>query len=144
MMQTHLESKHNVARAWYLVDAEGKTLGRLATRVASVLIGKHKPTFTPHADSGDFVVIVNAAKVHLTGKKWADKKYIHHSGYPGGLRTRSAGELRDSRPTRLVELAVRGMLPGNKLRAPRMKRLRVFAGAEHGHAAQNPQPLEGT
>jgi large subunit ribosomal protein L13 len=124
------------------VDADGKTLGRLATRIATVLMGKHRADFTPHADNGDFVIVVNAAKIHLTGKKWSGKIYIHHSGHPGGLRHQTAAEMRESRPTRLVEHAVRGMLPLNKLRAPRMKRLRIFAGAEHEHAAQNPQPLK--
>lgn len=143
-MTTLLASKNAVKRTWYIVDAEGKTLGRLATRVASVLIGKHRPDFTPHADTGDFVVVVNAAKVRLTGKKWSDKLYIRHSQHPGGLRRRTASQVRDSRPTELVELAVRGMLAPNKLRAPRMKRLRVFAGAEHEHASHQPQQLEVT
>ena len=142
-MKTQLEATQGVKRTWYVVDAEGKTLGRLATRIAGVLIGKHKPTYTPHADSGDFVVVVNAEKVHLTGKKWSDKEYIHHSQYPGGLRRRTAGQMRDRRPTRIVELAVRGMLPLNKLRARRMKRLRIFSGADHGLEAQKPQPLKG-
>lgn len=143
-MTTQLASKNAVKRTWYIVDAQGKTLGRLATRVASVLIGKHRTDYTPHADTGDFVVVVNAAKVRLTGKKWSDKQYVRHSQYPGGLRRRTAGQIRDTRPAELVELAVRGMLPLNKLRAPRMKRLRVFAGAEHDHASHQPRPLEVT
>ena len=142
-MKTHLASRNGVVRAWYIVDADGKTLGRLATRIASVLMGKHRPDFTPHADNGDFVVVVNAAKVRLTGKKWAQKSYIRHSQHPGGLHAIAAGQMRDTHPTRLVEYAVRGMLPPNKLRAPRMKRLRVFAGADHGLDAQKPQPLKG-
>ena len=130
-------------RNWYIVDAAGKTLGRLASRIAVVLIGKHEPAYEPSADGGDFVVVVNADKVTLTGKKWSGKLYRRHSGYPGGLRTHTAAQVREAHPTRLVELAVRGMLPQNRLRARRMKRLRVFAGAEHGHAAQNPKPLKG-
>lgn len=141
-MHTPMIAKHDGARAWYLVDADGKTLGRLATRIASVLIGKHKPTYTPNADSGDFVVVVNAAKVHLTGKKWSEKVYYRHSQYPGGLRKRTAAQVREARPAQLVELAVRGMLPLNRLRARRMKRLRVFAGPNHRHEAQSPQPLK--
>lgn len=141
-MHTPMIARPDVARAWYLVDAEGKTLGRIASRIARVLIGKHKPTYTPNADSGDFVVVVNAAKVHLTGKKWSDKVYHQHSQYPGGLRKRTAAQVKRSRPTQLIELAVRGMLPLNRLRARRMKRLRVFAGADHRHAAQSPQPLK--
>ena len=141
-MRTPLIAKQDVQRSWYVVDAEGKTLGRLATRIARVLTGKHKPTYTPHADTGDFVVVVNAEKVHLTGKKWADKVYYRHSQYPGGLRMRTAGHVRDSHPTRVIEAAVRGMIPGNKLRAKRMARLRLFAGPSHSHAAQAPQPMK--
>jgi large subunit ribosomal protein L13 len=142
IMQTSHIAMQDVARSWYLVDAEGKTLGRLATRIARVLTGKHKPSYTPNADTGDFVVVVNAEKVHLTGKKWSDKVYYRHSQYPGGLRERTAGELRATRPTRVIEAAVRGMLPGNRLRAKRMARLRLFAGPKHAHAAQSPQPLK--
>jgi large subunit ribosomal protein L13 len=141
-MRTPLLAKQDVERSWYVVDAEGKTLGRLATRIARVLTGKHKATYTPHADTGDFVVVVNAEKVHLTGKKWSDKVYYRHSQYPGGLRKRTAGQVRDLHPTRVIEAAVRGMIPGNKLRAKRMARLRLFAGPSHSHAAQSPQPLK--
>jgi large subunit ribosomal protein L13 len=141
-MRTPLIAMQDVQRSWYVVDAEGKTLGRLATRIARVLTGKHKPTYTPHADTGDFVVVVNADKVHLTGKKWSDKVYYRHSQYPGGLRTRTAAQVRAAHPTRVIEAAVRGMIPGNKLRARRMARLRLFAGPNHEHAAQAPQPMK--
>lgn len=142
-MTTTLLSKQGVKRTWFIADAEGKTLGRLATRVAGVLMGKHKPDYTPHADTGDFVVITNAAKIQLTGKKWAKKVYQKHSQYPGGLSTRTAEQVHAANPTRLVEAAVKGMLPTNHLRATRMKRLRIFAGAEHGHEAQKPTTLTG-
>jgi large subunit ribosomal protein L13 len=132
----------DVQRGWFVVNAEGKTLGRLATRIARVLTGKHKAGYTPHADTGDFVVVVNAEKVHLTGRKWTDKVYYRHSQYPGGLRERTAGQIRDTHPTRLIESAVRGMLPTNKLRAKRMARLRLFVGPEHVHTAQAPQELK--
>lgn len=141
-MRTPLMAKDAATRQWFLVDAKDQTLGRLATRVASVLLGKHKADFTPHADTGDYVIVINAEHVHLTGKKWSDKLYRHHTQYPGGLRTETAGEIRAKRPERLIEQAVRGMLPLNKLRAPRMKRLRVFAGDKHEHDARKPQPLK--
>ena len=142
-MTTTLLSKNGVKRDWFVADADGKTLGRFATRIACVLMGKHKPDYTPHADTGDFVVVTNAAKIHLTGKKWAKKEYIRHSQYPGGLRIRTAAQVHAQDPTRILESAIRGMLPTNHLRASRMKRLRVFAGAEHGHEAQKPKPLTG-
>jgi large subunit ribosomal protein L13 len=141
-MRTPLIAMNDVSRSWFVVDAEGKTLGRLATRIARVLTGKHKPTYTPNADTGDFVVVVNAEKVHLTGKKWSDKIYYRHSQYPGGLRERTAAQVRDAHPTRVIETAVRGMLPGNRLRAKRMTRLRLFVGPNHEHAAQAPQPMK--
>jgi large subunit ribosomal protein L13 len=141
-MRTPLLAKNDVNRTWYVVDAQGKTLGRLATRISRVLQGKHKPDYTPHADTGDFVVVVNAEKVHLTGKKWSDKIYYKHSQYPGGMTERTAGDIRAKHPTRLIEGAVRGMLPVNRLRANRLKRLRVFAGAEHEHTAQQPKELK--
>ncbi len=142
-MTTTLLSKNGVKRTWYVADADGKTLGRFATRIAAVLMGKHKPDYTPHADTGDFVVVTNAAKIHLTGKKWAKKEYIRHSQFPGGLRIRTAAQVHAEDPTRIVESAIKGMLPTNKLRASRMKRLRVFAGTEHGHEAQKPTALTG-
>ena len=142
-MTTTLLSKNGVKRAWYVADADGKTLGRFASRVATVLMGKHKADYTPHADTGDFVVVTNAAKIHLSGKKWARKEYIRHSQYPGGLRTRTAEQVHAADPKRIVEGAIKGMLPLNHLRASRMKRLRIFAGAEHGHVPQKPKPLTG-
>ena len=141
-MRTPLLAKDSIKRQWFIVDAKGETLGRLSTRVAAVLIGKHKPDFTPHADCGDFVVVINAEHVHLTGKKWTDKLYPRHTQYPGGLLTETAGEIKAKHPERLIEHSVRGMLPTNKLRALRMKRLRVFAGADHAHDAHKPQPLK--
>ncbi len=141
-MRTPLLAKDSIKRQWFIVDAKGETLGRLSTRVAAVLIGKHKPDFTPHADCGDFVVVINAEHVHLTGKKWTDKLYHRHTQYPGGLLTETAGEIKAKHPERLIEHSVKGMLPTNKLRALRMKRLRVFAGAEHTHDAHKPQPLK--
>jgi large subunit ribosomal protein L13 len=141
-MRTALIAMQDVQRSWYLVDAEGKTLGRLATRISKVLTGKHKATYTPNADTGDFVVVINAGKVHLTGKKWSDKIYYRHSQFPGGLREQTASELHAAHPTRVIENAVRGMLPGNRLRAKRMARLRTFPGPDHTHAAQAPQPMK--
>lgn len=142
-MITTLVSKNGVSRRWYLADASGKTLGRFAARVATVLMGKHKADYTPHADNGDFVIVTNAAKIRLTGKKWQDKEYIRHSQYPGGLRRRTAAQVHAAHPTRLVETAVKGMLPPNHLRALRMKRLRVFSGSEYRQHAQQPEPLKG-
>ncbi|HWP35326.1 MAG TPA: 50S ribosomal protein L13 [Thermodesulfobacteriota bacterium] len=129
------------ARRWYLVDADRQVLGRLASRVAALLKGKHKPTFAPHVDGGDFVVVVNAARIRLTGRKLEDKVYYRHSGYPGGLKVRTAGDLLATRPERLVELAVRGMLPKNKLGRRMLARLKVYPGPDHPHAAQRPEPL---
>ncbi len=143
-MRTALNAKQDTRRTWHLVDAEGQTLGRLASRIAGVLTGKHRADYTPHQDTGDFVVVVNAEKVHLTGNKWSKKIYYRHSQYPGGLRQRTAEEIRAAHPTRLIEGAVHGMLPGNRLRAPRMKRLRIFTGPKHDHASQQPKPLKGT
>jgi large subunit ribosomal protein L13 len=132
----------NVNRRWYIVDAEGKTLGRLATVIAATLRGKRKPTFTPHADMGDFVIVVNAEKVVLTGKKETQKLYSRHSGYPGGLRQRSVREVRASHPERLIQSAVRGMLPHNALGERQLRKLKVYAGPDHPHATQQPQPLQ--
>jgi len=128
-------------KRWYIVDAEGKTLGRLASVIASTLRGKTKPTFTPHADMGDFVIVVNAEKVALTGNKETQKVYTSHSGYPGGIRHRSVQEVRERHPERIIENAVRGMLPGNVLGEKQLKKLRVYAGPDHPHAAQQPEPL---
>jgi large subunit ribosomal protein L13 len=131
-----------VERRWYLVDAEGKTLGRLATRIADLLRGKDKPQFTPHVDTGDFVVVVNAEKVAVTGKKLDEKIYYRHSGYPGGLRKRTLREELGRRPEEVLRRAVKGMLPRNRLARQQLKKLKIYAGPEHPHAAQAPEPLD--
>jgi large subunit ribosomal protein L13 len=140
-MRTYLAKPAEVSRKWYLVDANGKTLGRLASRVAMVLRGKHKPTFTPHVDTGDHVVIINAEKVRLTGEKMKTKIYTHHTGYPGGLKSISAEHLLGRRPAELLTRAIAGMLPKNPLGKQMAKKLRVYAGHEHPHQAQQPEPL---
>jgi large subunit ribosomal protein L13 len=129
-------------RSWFIVDAEGKTLGRLASIVAHALRGKNKPTYTPHMDMGDFVIVVNADKVILTGKKETQKFYYRHSGYPGGLRQTSVRDTRRTHPNRIVEAAVRGMLPKTSLGEQQMKKLKIYAGPTHPHASQQPQPIE--
>lgn len=141
MKTTFMANPTTVERKWYVVDAEGKTLGRLAAEVAKVLRGKHKPTFTPHVDTGDHVIVVNAGKVRLTGKKLTQKTYFRHSGYPGGTTFVAAGNMLEKHPERLVEMAVKGMLPKNKLGAQMYRKLTVYAGAEHPHAAQKPEVL---
>ena len=140
-MSTYVPKLDEIKRSWWLVDAEGMTLGRLATRVASHLRGKHKPSFTPFLDTGDHVVVVNAEKLVLTGKKLKDKLYRRYSGYPGGLKEISAGNLLEKHPERLVEFAVRGMLPKGPLGRKMFKKLKVYAGSRHPHAAQSPKPL---
>ncbi len=134
-------NKATVNKEWVLVDAEGQTLGRLASKVAKLLRGKHKPSFTPHVDCGDNVIVVNAEKIDMTGKKWDEKKYIRYTGYPGGQRIRSAQEEFDIESTRIIEKAVKGMLPKNKLGAQLFRNLRVFEGTEHGHEAQKPKVI---
>ncbi len=129
-------------KKWRIVDADGKSLGRIATAVANALRGKDKPTYTSHVDTGDHVIVINAAKVKLTGKKLTDKIYYHHTGYIGHMRTATAGEMLAKHPDRVVEEAVFGMLPNNKLRDQFMKKLKIFAGAEHPHAAQQPEKME--
>jgi large subunit ribosomal protein L13 len=128
-------------RRWVLIDAEGRALGRVASRAASVLRGKHRPDFTPHQDTGDFVVVINAAKVKLTGSKAEDKLYHRHTGYPGGIRTTTAGKTLAAKPERLVETAVRGMLPKNRLGRRLFTKLKVYRDAEHPHSAQKPEPI---
>jgi large subunit ribosomal protein L13 len=128
-------------RRWVLIDADGRALGRVASRAASVLRGKHRPDFTPHQDAGDFVIVINAAQVKLTGAKATDKLYHRHTDYPGGIRTTSAGKLRETKPERLIETAVRGMLPKNRLGRRLFTKLKVYRGAEHPHGAQQPQPM---
>jgi large subunit ribosomal protein L13 len=131
-----------VRREWFVVDAEGKTLGRLATEIASRLKGKHKPIYTPHVDTGDYIVVVNAEKVRVTGNKMKDKMYHHHTGYIGNLKSINLEKLLTKAPERVIETAVRGMLPRNPLGRAMFKKLKVYAGPEHQHAAQQPQPLE--
>ncbi len=141
-MKTFMLKKEEVQREWYVVDATGKTLGRLASEIAKILIGKHKPTYTPHVDNGDFVVVINADKIHVTGKKLDKKVYYKHTGYMGHLKETTLREMLQKKPEEVIRLAVRGMLPKNKLRDRRMKRLKVYAAPEHPHSAQNPKPLE--
>ncbi len=141
-MKTHVTKPSEITREWWLVDADGVVLGRLASEVAKRLRGKHKPSFSPHLDTGDHVVIINAQKVVLTGNKLAQKEMIRHSGYPGGLRKVSYTRLMSERPELAIERAVRGMLPSNRLGRAMLKKLRVYAGAEHPHGPQNPQVLD--
>jgi large subunit ribosomal protein L13 len=143
-VRTYSPKPGEIARQWHVIDATDVVLGRLASQTARLLRGKHKPIFAPHADTGDFVIIVNARKVALTGNKRETKVAYRHSGYPGGLKQIGYGELLDKRPERAVELAVKGMLPHNKLGAAMLKKLKVYAGPEHPHAAQQPQPFEIT
>lgn len=140
-MKTYAVKADEIKKDWYVVDAEGKTLGRLATQIARVLTGKHKPTFSPHIDVGDFVVVLNADKVVLTGSKADAKEYTRHSRYPGGLKTVAYKDMLERFPDRVVRAAVGGMLPKNKLRAVRMRKLKVYTGCEHPHQAQQPKPL---
>ncbi|EEK75424.1 50S ribosomal protein L13 [Bacillus mycoides] len=133
---------NEVERKWYVVDAEGQTLGRLSTEVASILRGKHKPTFTPHVDTGDHVIIINAEKIHLTGNKLNDKIYYRHTNHPGGLKQRTALEMRTNYPVQMLELAIKGMLPKGRLGRQVSKKLNVYAGAEHPHQAQQPEVYE--
>jgi large subunit ribosomal protein L13 len=140
--KTYMARPADIERNWYVVDAEDKVLGRLAAEVATILRGKHKPQFTPHMDTGDFVIIVNAEKIKLTGKKWEKKTYYWHTGYPGGLRSRTATELRSRQPEEIIRKAVWGMMPKNSLGRNQMKKLKIYAGPEHPHMAQMPEPLE--
>lgn len=141
-MKTFVPKEEDVQRDWYVVDAEGQTLGRLAVQVANVLRGKTKPTFTPHMDCGDFVVIINAEKIHVSGQKEEQKLYRHHSGYPGGFKIETLKSLRQRRPEAIVERAVKGMLPHSRLGARQFTKLKVYVGAEHPHAAQQPKKME--
>ena len=137
-MKTFMQKKETVERKWYVIDAEGKNLGRVATKAAHILRGKHKPTFTPHIDCGDYVIIINASKVNLTGNKLNDKMYYNHSGYPGGLRERNAKEMIENYPEEMVERAIKGMLPKGRLGRAMYKKLFVYAGSEHKQQAQKP------
>jgi len=141
-MKTYQTKKEEAEHHWYVVNADGRVLGRLATELAKILRGKNKPTFTPHVDTGDCVVVVNAAKVVLTGKKMKDKKYYHHTGYPGGIRETSAEKLLAKKPTEMIRIAVKGMLPKNSLGRQMLRKLKVYAGPSHPHEAQKPVPFE--
>ena len=142
MKNSYMQRKEDVVRDWWVIDAEGENLGRLATKVATVLRGKHKPTYTPHIDGGDYVIVINAGKVNLTGNKLDDKIYYNHSGYTGGLRERTARTMRDDYPVEMVERAVKGMLPKGRLGRQMYKKLFVYAGNEHPHAAQKPKEMK--
>ncbi|MCD6297641.1 MAG: 50S ribosomal protein L13 [Deltaproteobacteria bacterium] len=141
-MKTFVAKEEDVAKKWYVVDAKDKVLGRLATQIAMRLRGKHKPIFTPHADTGDFVVVLNADKVALTGKKWGKKIYYHHTGYIGGLKQITAEKLLEKKPEDLLRFAVKGMLPKNSLGRRQLKKLKIYVGTDHPHEAQQPEVLE--
>ena len=141
-MKTYIPKKTEIKKKWYLVDAEGKVLGRLASRIAQILSGKDKPIYTPYLDTGDFVVVINAKKVKVTGKKKEKKIYYHYSGYPGGMKEIAYEELLKKKPTMIIQEAVRGMLPKNKLGRKMLKKLKIYAGKEHPHQAQNPEKIE--
>ena len=141
-MKTYVAKPTDRERNWLLVDATGQTLGRLSTQIADALRGKRKPTYTPHIDTGDFVVVINAEKISVTGKKLDDKRYYRHSGYPGGLKTRTLEEMLERKPEDVIRLAVKGMLPKNRLARKQMTKLKIYAGPEHPHQAQQPQPFE--
>jgi len=140
--KTYSQKQGDVSHGWFLIDASTAPLGRVATTVAKYLIGKYKPTYTPHIDNGDFVVVINAEKVVVTGNKETDKKYYRHSGFPGGISEKTLGQMREKFPERIVTEAVKGMIPRNKLAAERLKRLRVFVGENHTHSAQTPRKVE--
>jgi len=140
-MQTYMPKKEEIVRKWYLVDAKDKILGRLATKIARILSGKDKPIYTPHIDTGDFVIVVNARKVRVTGRKEEGKIYYHHSGYPGGLKKETLAELREKKPEEIIRRAVKGMLPKNRLGRKMLKRLKVYPDEDHPHQAQNPEPI---
>jgi len=141
-MKTYSAKASEIERQWYVVDAEGQTLGRLATRIADTLRGKRKAEFTHHVDTGDFVVVVNAEKIAVTGNKRTDKRYWRHSGYPGGIRSRSLNEMLERRPEDVIRKAVAGMLPRNRLARQQLRKLKIYAGPDHPHTAQKPEPLE--
>lgn len=141
-MKTYLAPVNEIEKKWYVVDAENKVLGRLAAEIATILRGKHKPTFSPFIDNGDFIVVTNAEKIQLTGKKWDDKIYYRHTGYMGGLKETRAKELLVKEPTDIIRFAVKGMLPKNKLGRAQLKKLKIFTGTEHTHEAQQPAKLD--
>ncbi|EOV3517527.1 50S ribosomal protein L13 [Staphylococcus pseudintermedius] len=142
MRQTFMANESNIERKWYVVDAEGQTLGRLSSEVAAILRGKNKVTYTPHVDTGDYAIIINASKIELTGNKDNDKIYYRHSNHPGGLKSITAGELKRTNPERLLETSIKGMLPSSRLGEKQGKKLFVYGGAEHPHAAQQPENYE--
>ncbi|ALM57664.1 MULTISPECIES: 50S ribosomal protein L13 [Staphylococcus] len=142
MRQTFMANESNIERKWYVIDAEDKTLGRLSSEVATILRGKNKATYTPHVDTGDYVIIINASKIHFTGNKEQDKMYYRHSNHPGGIKSISAGELKAKNPERLLENSIKGMLPSTRLGEKQGKKLFVYGGAEHPHAAQQPENYE--
>lgn len=141
-MATYSAKKGEIDRSWYVVDADDKVLGKLASKIASVLRGKHKPIFTPYVDTGDFVIVINAEKIHLTGNKLEDKLYYSHSGYPGGLKVKKASEILEKKPEEMIKHAVRGMLPKNRLGRQQLKKLKVYAGSNHPHESQMPRELK--
>jgi len=142
MMKTYVAKEQEISKKWYLVDAKDRVLGRLATQIATRLRGKHKPVFTPHADTGDFIVVINANKVTLTGRKWDKKFYYRHTGYTGGLKEISAKKLLEKKPEDILRFAVRGMLPKNSLGRRQLKKLKIYSGSEHPHQAQQLEKLE--
>lgn len=141
-MKSYMPNTKEIERKWYVIDAEDKVLGRLSTEIASILRGKHKPIFTPHADTGDFVIVINADKIKLTGNKLMQKEYKYHTGYPGGLKSISYDRLLEKSPERAIELAVKGMLPKNALGRQMYRKLKVYSGTEHNHEAQQPEVYE--
>ncbi|MBS3785076.1 MAG: 50S ribosomal protein L13 [Anaerolineae bacterium] len=142
MKKTYVTKPEDIERNWYVVDASGQTLGRLASEVAQIIRGKHKPIYSPSTDVGDYVIVVNAEKIHVTGRKEDQKMYRRHSGYPGGMKEMTLGRMLEEHPTRVIEHAVKGMLPKTKLGRKMIKKLKVYAGSEHPHQAQRPEPLE--
>lgn len=141
MKKTYMAKPDNIQRSWYLLDAENKTIGRLATEIAKRLRGKHKPEYTPHLDTGDYIVVINADKIQISGNKAQDKYYYHHTGYPGGIKAKSFNDLKASKPEQIIEKAVKGMMPRGPLGRQMLKKLKIYSGAEHNHEAQQPQPL---
>lgn len=141
-MKTYWTKEEDVERKWFVVDAEDETLGRLASRIATILRGKHKPIYNPAVDTGDYVIVVNAEKIHTTGQRLDQKKYYKHSGYPGGMKTKTLREMLEKHPDRVIQKAVRGMLPKNVLGRKMIRKLKVYAGPDHPHQAQQPEPLE--
>ncbi len=141
-MKTFYTPVNEIDRKWFIVDADGKVLGRIATEIARYLRGKHKPTFCNFQDNGDFIVVVNAEKIHLTGKKWDDKTYYRHTGFMGGIKSQTAKEVREKKPEELIRMAVKGMLPKNKLGRAQLKKLKIYAGSDHPHQAQQPENLD--